>query len=344
MLKGIKYKLSEVPQNYWDFVHKYGTIYQSKPYLECLAASGSDLIIISVFEDDKLIGSTGITIGRKIFNFPINITTYFGPVVKDHQKTATVLKCIADTIKTMCLSFSVTVLPEHAEILGEDCEFDNWQREEIEFLHWDISGQMDTFWKNLPKSKKSAVNRARREGVVIWEIETKEQVRQFHQLYTMSMSRGAVLPELLIYDENLIEMLKPKGLAGGFLALHPQTEQPIAGVMLLFGADGTATYLQVGHDYEYRNLGATDFLVWHCLELLKSKGFTTFDLVGLPKGDSARARGIRHFKTAWAGDNGRRYPSYRLTRGNFGLNPQLVRKATLFSKKIIRLILKRPRQ
>jgi lipid II:glycine glycyltransferase (peptidoglycan interpeptide bridge formation enzyme) len=108
--------------------------------------------------------------------------------------------------------------------------------------------------------------------------------------------------------------------------------------MLLLGKDGIATYLQVGHDYEYRNLGATDFLMWHCLEFLKSKGCTIFDLVGLPKGDSPRAKGIRHFKTAWAGDNGRRYPSYELSRGNFGLNPRFVLNVVRLSKKLVKFI------
>ena len=50
MLKAVKYKISEVPQRYWDFVHKYGRIYQSKPYLECLAASGREQVVVAVFE------------------------------------------------------------------------------------------------------------------------------------------------------------------------------------------------------------------------------------------------------------------------------------------------------
>jgi len=338
MLKAVKYKFSEVPQQYWDFVHKHGTIYQSKPYLDCLVASGKELVIIGVFEDDEPIGGAGVTLGRKILNFPINTKTYFGPVVQDTQKAASVLKCIADAIKTMSLRFSVIVLPEHAEVFAESPELSNWHKREIEFIHWDISGQMETFWKNLPKGKKAAVNRAKREGVIIQEIKTKEQVSQFYKLYSMSMVRGGLTPEPLVYCENLIEMLRPQDLAGGFLALHPQTKQPIATVMLLLGRDGIATYLQVGHDYEYRNLGATDFLMWRCLEYLKSKGVTIFDLVGLPKGDSARAKGIRHFKTAWAGVNDHRYPSFVLTRGNFGLNPQLVGKVSVFSRKVIELI------
>lgn len=343
MLKGIKYKLSEVPQSYWDFVHKYGTIYQSKPYLECLAASGRELIIISVFEDDKLIGGTGITIGRKIFNFPINITTYFGPVVKDHQKTATVLKCIADTIKNMCLSFFVTVLPEHAEILGEDCEFANWQREEIEFLHWDISGSLESLRKAAGKGKKSGVNRARKEGVIIEEIQTRRQVKQFFEVYSMSMGKSGLNPGSQLYYKKLTSMLRPAGLATGFLALHPQTRKPVAGRMLLMGMHREATFLASGHDPQYRKLRGTDLLVWHCVQFLKSKGFTVIDFVGLPKDNSSRAQGLRDSKLAWAGINGHRYPSFILTRGNFGLNPQLVGKATIFSKKIIRLILKRPR-
>lgn len=338
MLKAVKYKFSEAPQQYWDFVHKYGTIYQSKPYLECLAASGEALLVVGVFENDTLVGGTGISLGRRILGIPVNSRTYYGPVVNEVKLAGDVLKYIVEAIKTVSLTFKVIVLPEHAKILAEDSYFSTWHREEIEFLHWDISGSLESLRKVLPKGKKSAINRARREEVIIKEIETKEQVRQFHQLYSMSMVRGGLTPARLVYCENLIEILQPQGLATGFLALHPQTRQPIATVMLLLGKDGIATYLQVGHDYEYRNLGATDFLMWHCLEFLKSTGFTIFDLVGLPKGDSPRAKGIRHFKTAWAGDNGRRYPSYELSRGNFGLSPKFVLNVLRFSKKLVKFI------
>jgi lipid II:glycine glycyltransferase (peptidoglycan interpeptide bridge formation enzyme) len=256
--------------------------------------------------------------------------------VESIQILADVFECVVDAVKAASLRFSVTVLPEHFETLSKSCDFSRWHKEEIEFLRWDISPQMEALWKELPKSKKSAVNRARREGVIIKEMETQEQVQQFYQLYTDSMIRGKLKPEPLAHCENLIKILKPKGMAEGFLALHPQTKQPIAGVMLLLGNHGMATYLQVGQDYGYRNLGTTDFLVWHCLEFLKSKGFTTFDLVGLPKGDSPRAEGIRHFKTAWAGANGHRYPSFVLARGNFGLPAGLMDKFFSFCKKCYR--------
>jgi hypothetical protein len=135
----------------------------------------------------------------------------------------------------------------------------------------------------------------------------------------------------------MIEIMKPEGLAAGFLALHPETRQPVAGVMLHLGWKDIARYYSVGQDYEYRNLGSTDFLMWHCLEFLKSKGFTVFDLMGLPKGDSARASGIRHFKCSWAGDSGHRHPSCALTRGNFGLSPQFVKKTFKVMKNIVQL-------
>jgi hypothetical protein len=336
MIRVARYKLSKVCPEYWDFVHKYGTIYQSKTYLECLAASGREPTVVTVFEDDKLVGGAGITTGRKILNFPVNMSTYFGPVVSDVQKAVSVLKCIADAIKTMCLRFSVTALPEYANVLVKSPELSNWHKREIEFIYWDISNQMETYWKRLPKGKKAAVNRARREGVIIQEITTNEDVKQFHRLHIMSMSREeVVVTSSLSYYKNLINILKPKGLATGFLALHPQTKQSIAAVILLLDGHNTAIYYAVGHDYEHRNFGATDFLVWHCLEFLKPKGYTIFDFVGLPKGDSPRAEGICHFKTSWAGEDGHRCPSYVLTRGNFGLNPQMLGKAADCVKKII---------
>lgn len=341
MLKAVKYELSEVPQSYWDFVCEYGNLYHSKPYLEFYTASGNKSFVVGVYEDGELVGGTGITIMREILDFPIKITTYFGPVVKDAQRVVDVLLCIAEAIKRMSLFFSIVVLPEYAGILSEDVRLSSWNKQEIEFLYWDISAPLETFWRKLQKGKKAAINRARRECVIIQEIETIEHVKQFQRVYEMSQIRGGRTPTLQIYFENMIKIMKPEGLATGFLALHPETRQPIAGVMLHLGWNGIARYYSVGHDYEYRNLGSTDFLMWHCLQFLKSKGFTVFDLMGLPQGDSGRARGIRHFKTSWAGNNGYIQKTYTISYGSFGLNPRLLKNVVNGFKKTMALFRKK---
>lgn len=340
MLKANKWKFSEVPQQYWDFVHKYGTIYQSRPYLECLAISGREPPVVGVFEDGKLIGGAGITLGRKVLNFPINARIYYGPVVEDKQKAVDVLEYIADAIKTTSLTLSVTALPEHAEILTESIYFSRWHKEDIELLHWDISGSLESLRKALGKGKKSGINRGRKEGIIIEEIESPEQVEQFFHVYSMSMSRSKLDPGTVLRYKNLISMLRPAGLAAGFLALHPQTRKTVAGRFLLLGMHREATFLASGYDPQFQKLRGADLLMWHCVEFLKSKGFVVADFVGLPKGDSSRAQGLRAYKMAWTGVNGRRYPSYALSRGNFGLNPQFVKKASTFSKRIIAFISK----
>lgn len=338
MLKAVKYKLSEAPQQYWDFVHKYGTIYQSKPYLECLAASGEALLVVGVFENDTLVGGTGISLGRRILGIPVNGRTYYGPVVKDAKLAGDVLKYIVEAIKTASLTFRVIVLPEHAEILAEDSYFSTWHKEDIEFLHWDISSSLESLRKTVGKGKKSGINRAIREGIIIEEIQTPEQVEQFFEVYSMSMDRSGLNPGSQLYYKKLTSMLRPADLAAGFLALHPETRKPVAGRMLLMGMHREATFLASGHNPQYRKLRGTDLLVWHCVEFLKSKRFTVIDFVGLPKGNSPRAKGIRDSKLAWTGINGHRYPSYVLTRGNFGLSPKFVLNAVGLSKKLVKFI------
>lgn len=108
---------------------------------------------------------------------------------------------------------------------------------------------------------------------------------------------------------------------------------------MLLGMHKEATFVYMGHDYEYRKFCAPDLLWWHCLEFLKSKRFVLADFGGLPKGNSQREQGIRNYKIALTGVYGRRYPSYILSRGNFGLNPQFVVKASAFSKKVIKFII-----
>jgi lipid II:glycine glycyltransferase (peptidoglycan interpeptide bridge formation enzyme) len=102
-----------------------------------------------------------------------------------------------------------------------------------------------------------------------------------------------------------------------------------------------ASYFSVGYDYEFRQLGVTDFLIWSGSEYLKISGFDTFDLMGLPQIDSERAKGIRHFKTAWASDNGQIRSTYTISRGKFGLNSLYFKNIVNGFKKTLALFRKR---
>jgi hypothetical protein len=337
MFTATKYNFLGMPQNYWEFIDKYGNIYNSRPYLESLLANGMNAFVVVVYDDDEIVGGVTVTIGGRVLNLAVNASAYFGPIVKDHQVVGKVLTCIALAVKSDSLFFSVCVRPEGASVLTENSELAKWQKRKVTFLNWDISADLDCLWKELPKGKKSSVNRAKREEVKIEKITTIEHIEQFYKLHTMSMTRGekSAQPSLDFFN-NFFNVLWPQDLIAGFLALHPRTREPIAAVILLLGMHKQATYWAVGQDYIHRNLGATDFLVWHCLEFLKDKGYTMFDLVGLPEGNSPRAEGIRHFKTAWAGANGRKEISYIITHSSIKwLNPAITLAVLNFLRKVI---------
>lgn len=341
MLRCVKYRFSEAPQEYWDFVHKYGTIFQSKSYLSCRAITdGREPVILAIFDCGKIVGGAAVMVGPGIWRFRICASMYFGPVVANKEKFAPVFDCLTNVLKSMVLISSVAVLPECASLLGQSQRFSLWHKKEVEFLHWDISDSVESLFKAMKKSKREAVRKGQREGAIIKEIETPEEVEQFFELYSMSMHKGGLEPQSLLHHKNLIVMLKPANLAVGFLALHPETRKPIAGIIVLLGMHKDATFLSMGHDYEYRKFCAPDLLWWHCLEFLKLKGFVLADFGGLPKGDSARERGIRNYKIALTGIYGHRYSSFTLTRGIFGLNPSFIRKTLHFLQKCIRILRK----
>lgn len=341
MFECVKYQFSQVPQNYWDFVHKYGTIFQSKAYLNFQAViDGLEPVILVILDGDEIVGGAAVEVGPGIWNFRIGASTHFGPVVANKEKISDVFNCMTKVMKSMGLVCSIEVPPQYAEILSKHNDFKGWVKKELEYLHWDISDSLESLFKAMKKSKREAVRKARREGAIIKEIETPEEVEQFFELYSASMRKGKLEPGSLLYHKNLISMLKPVGLAAGFLALHPEIRKPIAGIIMLLGMHKEATFAYMGHDYEYRKFCAPDLLWWHCLEFLKSKGFVLADLVGLPKGNSKREQGIRDYKIALTGVKGRRYPSFILTRGIFGLNSALISRQIRFAQKCVHVLRK----
>jgi hypothetical protein len=338
MLRAVKYKLSEAPKEYWDFMHKHGTIFQSRFFLGFWTKIYREPLVVAVLDGDSIVGGCAVRLGPNILGRAIRAGIYFGPVVADTRILADVFNLIVETLSKTCISYNITICPEHAEILAANCNLRGFSKKDIEFLHWDISGSAESLWKELPKGKKSGINRGRREGVIIEEIETPEQVERFFKVHSMSMGKSKLETIPLSYYKDLIATLKPEGLATGFLALHPKTREVMAGRILLLGMHHDATFLASGQDNRYRKLRGTDLLMWHCVEFLKSKGFIIADLVGLPKGDSARAHGIRHFKTTLAGNNGRRLPSYILSRAVWGINPKSINSIVSFIKALRKFV------
>ena len=157
MLKASKYKFSEVPQRYWDFAHNHGTIYQSKPYLSFLAAMGRELLIIAVEDEGRIVGGAGIMMNHKILNFAYSAYIGTGPVVEDAKRTVEVLECLADALKSSCLSFNVRVCPLYAKNIADNLDMSKWSVEEFELLHWDISVLLSLYGRNCRKEKSQVL-------------------------------------------------------------------------------------------------------------------------------------------------------------------------------------------
>ena len=312
--------LGDVPPSYWDLVGRYGAVYQTKPYLEALRCSGTQVRVALAYEGEQMQGGAALTLDRHLGPIWYSVDAHYAPVVASPEQAPMVLKCIADRLRSRALRFSITPLPEYAPLFLSTFDFSGWSKTESAYLVWDIAPDLSELTKDLPKGKKAAIKRALRENVVVQEIETADHVEEFYRLHHMSMTRGESLQAApLRYYQCLFEMLRPQGMSAGFLALHPSTRQPIAAVVLLLGPNKRAVYRSVGHDYAYRQLGATDLLVSTSLQYLKERGYTKFDLVGLPLGDSARAQGIRHSKVAWAGAHGVEYRSCTCSRSMPGI-------------------------
>ena len=337
MLKAVKYKFDNVPNIYWDFADRHGAIYQTKSYIECLVASDVDLFMILVYDGDELKGGTVVQYGRKILNFPINARIYFGPVVQHYAILKDILMVIGNAVKRDSLLFTINLPAVPTEALSKIGLLDGVKKT-VEFLHWDISRPLADLRKSFGKGNKSGINRAQKEGVIVVDIKTEAQVDQFYDVYSMSMNKSSLDPENINYFKSLIFLLRPKGLAAGFLALHPRTKEAIAGRMLLLGTNGGAVFLASGHDPKYRKLRGGNLLMWRCLEFLKSRNFRTADFVGLPKGNTIRTKGLRDSKLSWVGNYGHHHLSLTLTHGNFGLNPKLIIGASLFLKRLLILL------
>ena len=183
-------------------------------------------------------------------------------------------------------------LPQLSSILKEV----NYEYEDhLNFLI-DLTKDVDELWGLLYKSKRQAINKAKRIGVSVEEIEDKKLIPIFYELTRESYRNSRVpLADISLF-ESAFDLLVPKNMCKFFLAKYKDTYVASTCFLcykrLIFDWYG-------GVDRDFSSCRANEFLEWHSLKWCSENGYSIFDFGGAGKPDEPY--GPRQFKKEFGG-------------------------------------------
>jgi lipid II:glycine glycyltransferase (peptidoglycan interpeptide bridge formation enzyme) len=168
--------------------------------------------------------------------------------------------------------------------------------ERLNFLI-DLTIPTDLLWRQLFKSRRNGINRAKRRGVTIEEVTDKCLIPIVYN-HLQETYKNAKLPlaDISLF-QNVFNILVQKNMAKFFLARH---EDKYIGAIVVLIYNGVVYDWYAGASLGYLQLCPNDILPWHVMEWGSNNGYHTFDFGGA--GNPNEEYGVREFKRQFGGE------------------------------------------
>ncbi len=162
----------------------------------------------------------------------------------------------------------------------------------------DLDKTKKELWSSISKSKRRCVNKAKSNGLIFRELESREEVKIFYELVKQRYSiRNNPLEDISNF-EAVYDILVPKKMAKFFFVEY---DGKCIGTRLVLLYKNNIYAWYNGSDSEYFNYYPNDFAVWSVLEWGLENGFTSFDFGGGGKDEDTSAGWVQ-FKRLFGGN------------------------------------------
>jgi len=156
----------------------------------------------------------------------------------------------------------------------------------------DLSKGKEHLWRALDKKTRNSTRKGMKNNLDIRKIQNEADLKDYFYLYLKTQKKHGSPPHDFKLFQNLFR-LNSENSMNLFIAKY--RKRPIAGVIVFY--DGTKMYWWGGvSDPQFKNLNASDVLLWTLIEWGIEKGFLGFDL-----GRTRRSTTVYHFKKGWGG-------------------------------------------
>ena len=297
------------PQKWSDFVynHPHGNIFQTPEMAEVYSRTKNrEPISLAVIDTDSdeiyafLQGALLKEISGFMSSFSSRSIIHGGPLFVYNENGIAAVKTLMihynEIAKKKSLYSEIRNLNDTSnfKFLFEDAGYK--YEDHLNFLT-DLTKPIDELRKQLYKSKRQAVNKAKKVGVVVEEITNKKLIPIFYDLVKKSYMNSKVPFADISLFESAFDVLVPQKMCKFFLAQYKGGY--IASTCFLC-YNGLIFDWYGGVDRAFSKYRANELLEWHSLKWCAENGYRIFDFGGA--GKPGEPYGPRKFKQEFGGN------------------------------------------
>jgi lipid II:glycine glycyltransferase (peptidoglycan interpeptide bridge formation enzyme) len=142
----------------------------------------------------------------------------------------------------------------------------------------DISGSDEEVQARFHQKWRYNTRLAGRKGIVVREVESRDDIGAFHELYRITAERDGFTGRPLKYFQGLWDALVPPGLARFFLTEHEG--KPLSGAVC-FALGAQCWYVYGASSNESRKLMPNHAMQWAMMQWARARGCTLYDFRGV---------------------------------------------------------------
>lgn len=301
-----------------------GNFFQNSDYLRS-DSENSFPVFISVFdESENLVGQLGISVIkttvlysssllRSVLHMFSKLTTrgiwLYGPLIQseNQKERMKILEQIIIAVDHVCKKFNLVFMEGYTSpydnLINEEyvklfAENDYVVSEHVTFIS-DLTRPIEQIWQNISKKARGDVNRAKRRNIIMKEMNTIEELKEFLLLHkSWAQTKGLEITNPF-QDLDKLWHNHESGTEKFFLAY--QNDKLISGLRISCYNGIAYTHFVVSAYSESTSLGGT-LLTWSAIEWGKNVGLRLYDFSGGPKSYLDNDNTLLFYKKKWGGD------------------------------------------
>jgi len=177
----------------------------------------------------------------------------------------------------------------------------HWESKQWATFVVDLQQDEESLWRNLKKTARKAIRDARESGIVVRQINSLEELRDYYQFVCQRNPRYGKRTYGFTDLETMWRHFRPNAVFETFVA--EKGGEPLAGLSV-WGYNRLISELGSFQSEKsfLEKLYGSDLIKWEVLRWGSRKGCRAFDLAGVsPEPRTPKEQGIRQFKEKWGG-------------------------------------------
>jgi serine/alanine adding enzyme len=300
------FKITDSPDitKWSEFVysHSHGNIFQTPEMAEVYKQTRDYEPITLAAVDDETDEILGILMGVLIKEtggflrvFSARSIIQGGPLFLNSEMSELLLNEYDKIAKKNALFTQIRMMHDIPSLSDSLREANFKYEDHLNFIT-DLTKPVDDLWNQLFKSKRQAVNKANKSGVLIEEIKDREFISIFYNIVKKSYYNSKMPFADMSLFESAFDILVPNNLCRFFLAKYK--DNYVAATCFL-SYNGTIYDWYGGVDRAFSVYRPNELLEWFTIKWGAENGYRIFDFGGAGKPDEPY--GPREFKKEFGG-------------------------------------------